>query len=204
MGVVDSITISALPFDVYAVTLTTALADADAYFVGRFGTTVWDAATDDEKSKALVSAARWLDRLTWGGTLTDPTTPQPMSWPRTNANECDGVTPGTAEVPQRILEAQWELAQIILADATEQESAGQGTNVKRVKAGSAEVEFFENDVGSRRDTKLPPIAHDLVKCYLGGGNGLGIPYVKGAGTVNGTPSVFDDADQSDFNTPGLS
>lgn len=193
MGIATEITISTIVFDVYGLT-SDPLQDADDYMVGRLGTTDWDAATDDNKSKAIVSACRWLDRQKWQSTPTDVVTPQPLEHPRLALTDCNGTAVLSTVVHDDIVYAQFELAQIILADSTEQDSAGQGTNVKRVKGGEAEVEFFMNDVGTGRDTALPPIAHALVRCFLGGSD-LGIPYVSGEGTT----SVFDDDNSSDLN-----
>lgn len=115
-----------------------------------------------------------------------------MEWPRAVSEDCNGTAVLDTVVPDQIVEAEFELAQLILAKPKLQESAGEGTNVKRAKGGEAEVEFFRNTIATSRDTKLPAIVHDLIKCFLGTGGDIGIPYVSGAGKG----SLFDDDNDS--------
>lgn len=191
MGISTTLTIGTTAYDVYGLT-SDPLADAKTYMTGRFGTEAWDAASTNNKRKALVSAARQLDRQRWTSVPTDVATPQPMEWPRAVSEDCNGTAVLDTVVPDQIVEAEFELAQLILADSEVQEVAGQGTNLKRAKGGEAEVEFFRYTVGTSRDTKLPAIVHDLVKCFLGTGGDIGIPYISGAGKG----SVFDDDNNS--------
>ena len=197
MGIATTLTIGADTYNVYGLT-SSPHADAKTYFKGRFGSVAWDAAEVSDQKRALVSATRWLDRQPWNSVPTDVVTPQPLENPRLALKDCNGTVVLSTVVHDDIVEAMFELAQVILADSTEQESAGQGTNIRRVKAEDAEVEFFRNDVGTGRDTALPPIAHELIRCFTGG-TGLGIPHVSGSGTG----SVFDDTNSSNFDR-GLS
>jgi len=197
MGIVSTITLGSVVHSVYALT-SDPLQDAKDYMNGRFGTAAWDAASNNSRRRAIISATRWLDRQPWLSTPTDVVTPQPLENPRLALEDCNGTAVLDTIVANDIVEAQWELAQIILADSTAQESAGQGTNLKPAKAGPAEVEFFRNTEGPSRDTRLPTIPHDLIKCFIGG-SGLGIPHVGGPGTA----SIFLDTNTSSFNR-GLS
>jgi hypothetical protein len=50
-----------------------------------------------------------------------------------------------------------------------------GSNIRKVGAGSASVQFFIPTEGTAADVRLPQIAHDYTKCYteaaLSGGLG---------------------------------
>ncbi len=163
MAVISTITIGADTFSVYALTADP-VADADSYLAARIGST-WSAATTLEKQQSIISAARMLDRsVNWSGEKTVAT--QPREWPRDGATcDSESVTDGTT--PDVIATAEFELANILFLDATVQDSAGTGSNVKVVKAGSATVEFFTPTIGVEGgETRLPTTVNDLVMCYL--------------------------------------
>jgi hypothetical protein len=174
MGQIATITVGTDTFSVYALTADP-LADALSFWNLRLGTTatLWAAVgtTDDDRSRALALAAEWIDRATlFTGSKTDPT--QPRAWPRTGAS-CNGTSIATDAVPDDIARAQFYLAGQILSNATVAESSGQGSNVKRAKAGSAEVEFFTPTIGGAADIRLPQVAQDFLVCYIGASDGFG-------------------------------
>jgi hypothetical protein len=178
MGTVTTVTISAINYSVYAL-VSDPVTEATNYFNGQLSpsATAWAAATADNRARALVTAARWLDRaVAWSGTKTSAS--QPLAWPRDNAT-CNGTNLGTNIVPDSIVYAQFELAGLILVDPTIAVGPGTGSNIKRVKAGSAEVEFFTGTLGTSSDTRLPLVAHDLVKCLYGSSGGSGGSFVTG-------------------------
>tara|TARA_R110000764_G_scaffold36736_1_gene81953 strand:+ start:21457 stop:22071 length:615 start_codon:yes stop_codon:yes gene_type:complete len=188
MAVIDTITIGADSFSVYALTLTFAVAETTTFFNGRLGAeaTAWAAAVtagvDDEK-RALAAAADWMDRaLNFTGDETAP--PQARAWPRDSAtNGCtgDAVTDGTT--PDDIFYAQAWLAGAILVDNAAAASSGEGSNVKSAKAGSAQVVFFRPTEGSSSDTRLPKVADDFTKCYTDAGASSGIAGPSITGTA---------------------
>lgn len=190
MGTVSTVTISTVDFDVYALTADPNQ-DATDYFLGSLSgsATAWAAASTDNQNKALVQATRWLDRsATFSGDKTSSS--QPLEWPRDNAFCGDSsVTDGTT--PDAIAYATFEIAGLLLQDADADASAGEGSNVKRAKAGSAEVEFFSSTVGEAGDTAFPPLVHRIIKCYLDGST-----YNIEGGVSYGTSSdsAFDDDD----------
>ena len=59
----------------------TTVAEANNYFEDRIDVAAWDAATDDMKSKALVTATRYLDGLSYAGYATNDG--QDLAFPRT-------------------------------------------------------------------------------------------------------------------------
>ena len=91
--------------------------------------------------------------------------------------------------PRLFATAEFEEALILLDDATEQSSSGSGSNVKRVKAGSAEVEFFTGTAGTLEETRLPTVVNDLVGCFI---ETSGV-----TGAAFGTTEVID-YDKDDF------
>lgn len=195
MGQVATVTIAGNNYSVYGLT-SAPVTDATTYFGGRLGAsaTAWNAATADNRARALVTAAGWMDRaVTWSG---EPSVDgQPLAWPREGAT-CNGeAVAGSPSVPDAVVYAEFELAGLILRDAAIAEGSGTGSNVRRAKAGSAEVEFFTPTIGSASDTRLPQVAHDLVKCLFGSVGDIGAPYVSGTDVC----SDFDDDDYERVN-----
>jgi hypothetical protein len=85
----------------------------------------WALLGTDAKGRALVSAARLIARLNW----------------------LAGAAPDYESAPAPIAEANAVLAADLAADPGLSGSLGQESNIKRVKAGSAEVEFRPGGAG---------------------------------------------------------
>lgn len=184
MGTISTVTVGTDTASVYALT-SVALDDANSFHAVRLGegTTAWNAATDDDKERALVLASDWIDRSSnFTGTKTSSS--QPREWPRDGAT-CDGdaITDGTT--PDELAYATFWLAGQILADNDAPASPGTGSNVKEAKAGSARVVFFTSTVDS--GTRLPTTAHDYVGCFLESAATIITPSASG---TSGT-SAFD-------------
>lgn len=189
---VVTITIGARTYSVYT-TGTDALADANDYMVGRFGTTAWDAANNNDKKKALVSAVRFIDRaVIWSGVQTDLVTPQPLQWPRDSAF-CGSESVPDGTTPDPFATATYEMALILLVDSTVQSGTGTGSNVKKVKAGSAEVEFFTGTAGTSEETRLPTVVNDLIGCFIG--DDLSFGSLSSGTDPDDNKSTFDCDDQ---------
>lgn len=179
MAVVATLTLGADSYSVYALT-SDALGDAKEYFSARLGAAAWNDADNPDRKRALISATRMLDRRPlWSGTVTDLVTPQPLQWPRDGAT-CRGDAVPDGTTPDALAEGGFELALALLEDEAIQDSPGTGSNVKRAKAGSAEVEFFVPTAGSSSETLFPQVVHELVACYFSGNAaGLAAPFVSG-------------------------
>jgi len=188
MGIATTVTISSVDYNVYGLT-SNPVGDATSYLAGILGAADFAALSADDQARALVSATKWLDRLQWSGAPTDPDTPQPLAFPRTGLPTCRGITYADNIVPDPIVQAMFELAEILAADATAQNSSGQGSNIKKVGAGSAQVEFFQPTINSASDTRLPQVAQDLVACFLAGS-----ATNKATATGTGNSSAFDEDD----------
>lgn len=122
--------------------------------------------------------------------------------PRTGLVDCDSAIIASNLVAEGIEEAQMELAYEISQDTDLEGSGGTDNNLRRVKADTAEVEFFRTsgtvsvDGSGSLSTRFPTVVWELIRCFMGG-SGLGIPHVSGAGKG----SVFDDDNSSNFSQP---
>lgn len=146
-----TITIGANNYEAYA-----DVATADVFLAADSRlNAIWTAADTDTKSRALVTSTRLIDRQDWKGTKTVDT--QPLEWPRTGVVDRDGNALDPGVIPQEIIDGSIILAALIVEDPTLAEATSTGSNTKRVKAGSAEVEFFRPQVG----TRFPIILHEL-------------------------------------------
>lgn len=190
MGTVSTVTVGTDTFSVYN------LGDGDtphvnleSFWNAQLGTVAAAAlaASTDDQNRALFMASDWLDRaLTWSGTPT--VTGQPRAWPRDGAS-CYDRTLSDGVVPDELALATFWLAGQIIVDPTIVTQASQGSNIKRVKAGSAEVQFFTPTIGSASDIRIPRVAFDYVRCLQGGSSSLA------AGSASGTgSSAFCDDD----------
>lgn len=134
-------------------------ADAVEYLAADTGAALWRAAEEDDQRRALITAARILDRQGWLGEKTDPD--QANAWPRSGISDVD-----EAEIPQAIIDANALLAAAIIA-GFDQNSQTTATKEKRVKADTVEVEYFRPD--DTMAIPLPLPVWQLVSIYLGGG-----------------------------------
>lgn len=188
VAIISTVTIGADIFSVYALTVDP-VADATTFWNGRLGAaaTAWAAASADDKARALVAASDWIDRaLNFTGTKTVST--QVRDWPRDGAtNNCTDEAIADGTIPTELADATFWLAGNIVVDPTIVDAAGQGSNVKSAKAGSAKVEFFQPTIGEAEDTRLPVVAHDYVICFLEGTGDIIAP----GGTGDTSDSAFD-------------
>lgn len=125
--------------------------------------TAWGNLTVDDQRRALVTATRRLDRLTWKGEKNVDS--QPLAFPRSGLEDKYGNDLSASVVPEGLLAAFYLLA----ADIAQTPSIAEtedltGTNVRRVKAGSVEIERFRSESG----TRLPVAAFELVSHWLDG------------------------------------
>ena len=168
MSTPDTITIGSTAFDVYMARL-----DADEYLGADYNrATGWAALANAAKDQAIVTATRRFNRLPWDGTPTDVATPQPLAWPRTGMAANDGVAVGTTDFPDMLLIAFASYAYDLTATATLDSSLNSGSNQKRLKAGSVELEFFNPT--TQTAGILAPDLMELVGIWFAGadaGNG---------------------------------
>lgn len=134
------------------------LADADSYHEAR-GNSTWMAAKDEDREYAIVKGADYMTqryRRRWKGIRTNAT--QALDWPRAGVLTEDffepeseprpALFPGLTyvvdenSVPKEIKNANAELALRALSDDLNPDLE-RGGQVKRLKAGPAEIEYFD-------------------------------------------------------------
>lgn len=136
---------------------------ADLYHVNR-GNSDWTG-TDSEKCRALRRATQFLDgryRQRWKGTKA--TSGQALSWPRDAMSDEDGNGIDADTIPNGIQYATCELARVLPYT----QKVTQPKGIKRVKAGSVEVEY----AFSGQDREVLDLVDELVA-----------PFLKPTGTV---------------------
>ena len=142
-----TVTIGSEPYDVYV-----SLEDAENYAAAMLNATAWDDATDNQKSVALVTATRTLDRQQWKGTKEDED--NALEFPRA----------GTDAIPQGIADATVELAVALLGGSSAETSISTESLEKRIKAGSVEIENFRARTGNTFRFPLP--VQELIRPFL--------------------------------------
>jgi len=85
-------------------------AEANTYFGGHLEFAKWDGWADDYKDRALITAARLLDRQVWQGEKYQQAPTQAMDWPRSGLTDEEGQAIDETAVPQFIKDAQCEIA----------------------------------------------------------------------------------------------
>lgn len=145
-------TIGGAAADTYAT-----LAEADAYMEARLHTTVWDAATDPNKEKALKMAARLLDvNVKWTGAAVDET--QARVWPRSGMFTRNDFAIAEDAIPTDLKNAQIEFAQQLLSADRSLDSDIEVQGITKIKAGTVELGF--------RDDVKAKVVPDAVKNML--------------------------------------
>lgn len=141
-----TVQIDSLPFETYA-----DLATADEYLAGDFGATAWreELNDDDNKSRALVTATRILNRMPWSAD---------RDWPRPGTDDTE-----TGTIPQPVIDASIVLAKLIYNGSKVDDQADIATGIRRQKAGSVEVEYF---IPSTEPQRLPVAVEELIAPFL--------------------------------------
>lgn len=145
------------------------LAQANQYFEDSRPSTVWTAATDDEKNAALLQARRLLDQMVdWVGARLYLGN-QELEWPRQYVKHSSGhffLDPNS--VPDFLIWAQSEMAKTILTTdiTTESEEVG----IKKVQLDVFEIEYD----GKTINKTIPKIVKQIIAGYgvinYGGGS----------------------------------
>lgn len=183
-----TVTISGTSYEVYGTST-----GLKAYMAAHMNSAAYDDASSNDRKKAHVSATRWLDRANWQGQKYDLVTPQTLEHPRTGLTDKDGNAVDETTVHESVEFATYELVLYLLADAEATQAFDQGSNVKKVQAGSASVEFFKGTDG--KYPRFPTEAHELIRYFLEGASGLTGPMAPGTSAG----SAFDDDDRYGLN-----
>jgi len=167
------------------------IAAADAYMVNSVrGADNWAALTDTVKSQCLITATRILDRQPWQGTKYQDAPTQVLEWPRSDVYDRKGELVDETAVPDGIKFGNIELAYDLSQDSSLEISGGQGSNIKRLKAGSAELEYFKGTGGPNGEgsVRFGPEVQEYIGQYLE--SAFGVETGNAYGT--GGEGSFDD------------
>lgn len=157
------------------------LAEANSYFETVPDSTTWDAKTDDQKNRALISATRWIDTLNFYGDRCD--SGQALSWPRNNYH-VDRVELVCSLIPLDIKYATFELARG-LANEPDAVTGEKGTDgvYEEVAIGELRVRYNTDSQGVGTVNNVfdvyPWLQSYLGAYTLGGSAGYQVRIVRG-------------------------
>ena len=122
------------------------LAEANTYFETVPDSTAWDGKTGDQRNRALISATRWIDALSFYGNRCTET--QALKWPREDY-KVDGIALACTLIPEPIKTATYELANA-LANDTDAITGSTGTTgvYDEVKLGELQVKYKDSSTTS--------------------------------------------------------
>jgi hypothetical protein len=164
--------------------------DVATYLAASLGASDWAALeVATGQRQAMVSATRMFDRTVWAGDKTAES--QPIAHPRTGLTDLEGDAVPSTEIAPDILEAFAELCEELAGDPDSvQDNPTTGSNEKRLKAGSVEVERFRPT--DRSASRWPQRVLELIKPFLGSPSSLAYPLASG---VDGEMSYDGDSYQ---------
>lgn len=147
------------------------IATVDAYHAA-LGQSTWTG-DDADKETAILRAMRYLENLSWNGVKTSQS--NPLSWPRYDAYDRDGVEYASNIVPTAVVNALCEAALIELTDQgalrPTQTTTGQ---VKRQKVDVIETEYFESNYSRQTFDAI----NDELIGLVGGSGGNSVKLVR--------------------------
>lgn len=137
------------------------IAAADTIAESMLGTLAWTTATTDQKTRALITATRGLDTLTWIGDRASTT--QALDWPRSDVS-CDGVEYPDDEIPAQVAYSTFDLANALLTTPTLLQSTSAqivpgipNRDLARLKLDVMELEW-RTDVSSASQAIVSPLS----------------------------------------------
>jgi hypothetical protein len=144
------------------------LAEANTYFETAPESGTWTNKTDDQKNRALISATRWLDGLSYYGDRCGTT--QALRWPRDNYT-VDGIELACTLIPSAIKAATFELARA-LANDTSAITNSTGTGLyEQVELGDLKVKYNKSSQSTGTINNVFDV-YPWLQAYLG-------PYCQG-------------------------
>jgi hypothetical protein len=138
------------------------LTEADTYHASHPYASVWDAATDDQQNRAIVTATRLLDEhIAWIGWVASST--QALLWPRSGGIYRNGYGIPSTVIPADLKRATAELARQLLAGDRTADSDIETQGITALSAGSVSLTFD----AARVQVKVLPDAVTAMVGYLG-------------------------------------
>lgn len=147
------------------------LADANTFHDASLYSETWRDATDLNRVRALITATRLVDeQFDFVGVPT--TAAQRLKWPRFGAYDTTqgaiagvyglaGYSVPSTEIPRQVRDAIAEYAKWLLAEDRTAEGSDED-GLKRVKAGSVEVEFVQ---GTRGKPLVPSVVGEMLRVF---------------------------------------
>lgn len=157
------------------------LAAADTYFETVPNSSTWTDKTTDAKNRALISATRWIDSLSFYGDRC--TTTQALKWPREDYT-VDGVDLACTLIPDGIKVATYELARA-LANDTDSITGSTGTTglYDEVALGDLRVKYKPSSTTSgviNNVFDVYPWLQSYIGAYcMGGANNYAVRLFRG-------------------------
>lgn len=141
------------------------LTEANDYFADRLNVAEWDAADNETREKALITATRRIDEETFRGRKASTT--QALKWPRVNVQDEDGLYFDSTSIPERVKQATFMAAlELLKADYLAESYLG---NYSFMSAGNFQFKQFTQQSAGR----LPAEAVRLLSFVMIGGSGGG-------------------------------
>ena len=156
---------SGIEFNVYASRET-----AETYALGTFGNAEWEAASNNQKERALISATRQFEAVKWCGSKTSAS--QALAWPRTGLTDREGNTLASDTIPEAVINGNIELAFSIVSETFAANQATAAGNIKRLKADEAEIEYFRA-LSTAATALFPKTVLDWVGLWICGSGSSG-------------------------------
>jgi len=136
------------------------LAEANSYFEARLYSAVWDAASIDDRNRALAMATKRIEQENFYGDRASTT--QKLKFPRVNIGYLDGILLDNA-IPNMLKEAQFELAIHMLSVNMTLKGVASDA-FKEIQVGSIKVQpaIDASDNASSSYSALPPFVLSLL------------------------------------------
>jgi hypothetical protein len=140
------------------------LTEANSYFETVPDSTTWDNKSNDQKTRALIAATRWIDSFVFFGDRCDQN--QALKFPRNNY-QVDDVELSCTTIPNNIKYAQYELARALANDTDAiTGTSGKEGNIEQAKLGDLEVKFNTDSQGTGSINNILDV-YPWLQSYLG-------------------------------------
>ena len=130
---------------------------ADAYFADKLRSSGWQAASEDDRERALIAATAAVDRLGFNGSISRYD--QPLAWPRLRMRDREDRSIASNVVPVAVTAATCEYALHLLAAPEAKPSSA----ITRKRVGDLEIQYRAST-----PDPIPPAVRELLAPFLSG------------------------------------
>lgn len=171
-------------------------ASANTILGDNIATQAWATKPSATKDAALITAFHMLEVQRWQGAKTGGSG-QTAQHPRSGLTNCNGDEIDENTIAPDIIRAQALLAFELVTNPKLAGSPNTGSNIRRLQAGSASIEYFERtDDDDFPTSRFPASVQELISCYI---EGQSLGGVESFGTDG--DSIFDPCDDYDRTEP---